>query len=259
MRIALIQESMVWEDCDQNKKNFLSHLNTIEKGTDLVVLPEMFTSGFTMNPEKVYITMEDDYIDQLKKCCQENDFALSGSIVVKENEKYFNRMFFIQPTGKVSTYDKRHLFSLAGEEKVYSPGNDRLIVNYRGWNICPLVCYDLRFPVFSRNDASEYDLLIYVASWPNKRIYAWDTLLKARAIENMSYVVGVNRSGSDENDNIYSGHSQVVDYMGQYLIEPQVGEKIMYCQVNKALQDKARNGLAFLKDADQFTIAKKSQ
>ncbi len=258
MKIALLQAPLAWENNNKNKEYFLNLLYSIEEETDLVVLPEMFISGFTMHPEKVYLTMQDTFITQLQKCCKENDFAITGSMVIKENEKYYNRMFFIQPTGKISTYDKSHLFSLAGEEKVYSSGDDRLIVNYRGWNICPLVCYDLRFPVFSRNLNEAYDLLLYVASWPDQRIYAWNALLKARAIENMSYVVGVNRSGSDENNNVYSGHSQAIDYMGQYIIEPQEGEKIMYCLLDKTLQDKARNRFAFLEDADQFTLIKKS-
>ncbi|WP_353118918.1 nitrilase family protein [Myroides odoratus] len=254
MKIALIQAPLVWEDVEQNTAYFKNQLHRIEPGTDLVVLPEMFTSGFTMNPERVFMTMQDKFIEELQSCCKSLDFALTGSMVIKEGDHFYNRLFFIWPTGEFKTYDKRHLFSLAGEEKVYAPGAARLVVAYKGWNICPLVCYDLRFPAFARNVGEAYDLLLYVASWPDQRIYAWDSLLKARAIENMSYVVAVNRCGEDQNDNRYTGHSQVIDYMGQYLIEPQEGEVARYCTLDKAIQDKARNRFAFLKDADEIEI-----
>lgn len=254
MKLALIQAPLVWEDVEQNTTYFKNQLNHIEAGTDLVVLPEMFTSGFTMNPERVFMTMEDEFIQELQTCCKTHHFALTGSMVIKEGNDFFNRLFFILPTGEFHTYDKRHLFSLAGEEKVYAPGADRLIVEYNGWKICPLVCYDLRFPAFARNVGEVYDLLLYVASWPDQRIYAWDTLLKARAIENMSYVIGVNRCGEDQNDNQYTGHSQAIDYMGQYLIDPLEGEVIRYTVLDKATQDKARNRFAFLKDADAIEI-----
>lgn len=256
MKLALIQAPLVWEDVEQNWAYFKNKLNHIEEGTDLVVLPEMFTSGFTMNPERVFMTMEDKYIQELQTCCKTRHFALTGSIVIKEDNQFFNRLFFILPTGEFQTYDKRHLFSLAGEEKVYASGVDRLIIEYNGWKICPLVCYDLRFPAFARNVGEVYDLLLYVASWPDQRIYAWDSLLKARAIENMSYVIGVNRCGEDQNDNQYTGHSQVIDYMGQYLIDPLEGEVIRYVVLDKTIQDKARNRFAFLSDADAIEIIK---
>ncbi|MBB1139813.1 nitrilase family protein [Myroides sp. WP-1] len=254
MKVALIQAPLVWEDVQQNTTYFKNQLQQIEKGTDLVVVPEMFTSGFTMNPERVFMTMQDKFITELQSCCKSLNFALTGSVVIKEGNQFYNRLFFIWPTGEFKTYDKRHLFSLAGEEKVYAPGTNRLIVNYKGWNICPLVCYDLRFPAFARNIGEVYDLLLYVASWPDQRIYAWDSLLKARAIENMSYVVGVNRCGEDQNDNQYTGHSQAIDYMGQYLVEPLEGEQIQYVSLDKTTQDKARNRFAFLKDADQIVV-----
>lgn len=254
MKIALIQAPLAWEDVEQNTTYFKNQLNQIEQETDLVVLPEMFTSGFTMHPERVFMTMQDKFIDELQKCCKSLDIALTGSIVIKEGTQYYNRLFFVFPTGEFKTYDKRHLFSLAGEEKVYAPGSDRLIVSYKGWNICPLVCYDLRFPAFARNSGGVYDLLLYVASWPDQRIYAWDSLLKARAIENMSYVVGVNRCGEDQNDNQYTGHSQVIDYMGQPITAPLEGEQIKYCVLDKTRQDKARDRFGFLKDADEIVV-----
>ncbi|WP_158209883.1 nitrilase family protein [Myroides phaeus] len=254
MKVALIQAPLAWENIEENKQSFIQKLNAITEGTHLVVLPEMFTSGFTMHPERVSIAMSDKFIVELISLCKSRNFALTGSIVIEEDKKYYNRMFFIFPTGEVKTYDKRHLFSLAGEEKVYTAGQERLIVEYKGWKICPLVCYDLRFPAFSRNVGEVYDLLLYVASWPDQRIYAWDSLIKARAIENMSYVVGVNRSGSDENNNVYSGHSQVLDTLGNYLVEPLVGEQVVYIELDKEKQDKLRHRLGFLKDADDFTL-----
>lgn len=254
MKIALVQAPLRWEDVEQNKTYFKSQLQQIEQGTDLVVLPEMFTSGFTMHPERVFITMQDEFVKDLQSCCKSLNFALTGSMVIKDEGQFYNRLFFIFPTGEYKTYDKRHLFSLAGEEKVYTPGKNRLVVDYQGWKICPLVCYDLRFPAFARNVGEAYDLLLYVASWPDQRIYAWDSLLKARAIENMSYVIGVNRCGKDENNNVYSGHSQLIDYMGQYLVQPFENERIAYAVLDKTLQDKARNRFAFLKDADEIEL-----
>ncbi|MEC4116531.1 nitrilase family protein [Myroides phaeus] len=254
MKVALIQAPLAWENIEENKQTFLKKLNSLSEDTELVVLPEMFTSGFTMRPERVSMGMSDMFIGELISLCKSRHFALTGSIVIEENSRYYNRMFFIFPTGEVKTYDKRHLFSLAGEEKVYTAGQERLIVEYKGWKICPLVCYDLRFPAFSRNVGGVYDLLLYVASWPDQRIYAWDSLIKARSIENMSYVVGVNRSGSDENNNVYSGHSQVLDTLGNYLVEPLVGEQVVYVELDKEKQDKLRQRFGFLKDADDFTL-----
>lgn len=254
MKIAMLQLPLAWENIEHNKLYFLEQLKHIESDTDLVVLPEMFISGFTMNPERVSIGMQDKFIAELQSLCKTSNFALIGSIVIEEHNAFYNRLLFIYPSGEIVYYNKRHLFSLAGEEKVYEAGKDRLIVEYNGWKICPLVCYDLRFPVFSRNTGEAYDLLIYVASWPNQRIYAWDTLMKARAIENMSYVVAVNRCGTDENNNMYAGHSQAIDYMGQYLQEPLVGEQIVYTVIDKSIQDKARARFGFLGDADSFTL-----
>ncbi|MTG97532.1 amidohydrolase [Myroides albus] len=254
MKVAVLQSPLAWENVEENKKQFIKQLNEIQQDVDLVVLPEMFTSGFTMQPERVYMTMEDEFLAHLTEIANQKNMAIIGSVVIKENQQFFNRLLFIEPSKELHYYDKRHLFSLAGEEKVYTAGQNRIIVNYKGWRICPLVCYDLRFPVFARNSKAEYDLLIYVASWPDQRIYAWDTIIKARAIENMSYVIGVNRCGSDENNNVYSGHSQVIDYMGKYLIEPLVGQQVATVSLDLGLQNKARDRFGFLRDADQFTI-----
>ncbi len=250
MKVALIQAPLIWESIANNLAYFERELDKVEVGTNLVVLPEMFTTGFTMTPQNCFITMDGEELKVLKQICINKNFALTGSLVVKEEGKFYNRLVFIFPDGSLAFYDKRHLFSLAGEHLVYDKGKNRLIVEYMGWRICPLVCYDLRFPVFARNVDQQYDLLIYVASWPDQRINAWNCLLKARAIENMSYVVGVNRCGEDQNDNIYSGHSQAIDYLGNDVVSSFNAEQLVYCQIDLALQNKARNRFKFLQDAD---------
>ncbi|WP_177761275.1 nitrilase family protein [Flavobacterium sp. I3-2] len=254
MKIALIQYAPVWENIDINIQTLTAKIDQLESDVDLVVLPEMFSTGFTMKPDLVSETENGKAIKWMIETAKSQNIAITGSLVISENEKYYNRLFFVFPDGNYKTYNKKHLFSLTGEENVYEPGNDKLIVNYKGWNICPLICYDLRFPVYSRIVDKAYDLLIYVASWPDQRIYAWDTLLKARAIENMSFVVAVNRSGKDALENKYSGHSQVIDYMGQFIQEPMIDEQIVIVTLQKEGLEKARNRFAFLDDADQFKI-----
>jgi len=182
--------------------------------------------------------------------------AIVGSVVIKENDQYFNRLFFVHPNGHIETYDKRHLFTLAKENDQYTSGKERLIVLYKGWRICPLICYDLRFPVWSRN-TNEYDLLVYVANWPSIRIHAWDTLLKARAIENMSYCIGVNRVGEDENGYEYNGHTAIYNFLGEKLSSTIEGkENILQCVVSKNKLRKIRKKLNFLQDQDAFKIEK---
>lgn len=254
MKIALLQFDTLWEDKETNLLTVSNEISKIDKSVDLVVLPEMFTTGFTMNPELVGEEENGNTLQIIQNLAIKHQFAIVGSWVIKEGKDFFNRLFFVYPSGEYKTYNKRHLFTLAGEEKVYKPGVEKLIVEYKGWKICPLVCYDLRFPVFSRVVDKNYDLLLYVASWPDRRIYAWDTLLKARAIENMSYVVGVNRSGVDTNEVKYSGHSQAIDYMGEVLIPSMQGNKTEVISLDKAMLDKARSRFAFLNDADLFDL-----
>jgi omega-amidase len=179
--------------------------------------------------------------------------AITGSLVIKENNNFYNRLLFVFPSGEIQFYDKRHLFTLAGEDEIYTAGKDKLIVEYKGWRICPLICYDLRFPVFARN-VEEYDLLLYVANWPKIRINAWDALLKARAIENMSYTIGVNRIGEDDNKFEYNGHSQVVDYLGNHLLEPVETNTVLILELNKAELLLARKKFNFLNDQDKFIL-----
>jgi omega-amidase len=254
MKTALIQTSLFWENPNKNRAYLTEKIDSISQYVDLIVLPEMFTSGFTMNPENVAETMQGETISWLKETAKTKNCAITGSLVIEENSHYFNRLVFVFPSGEIQQYDKRHLFTLAGEDKVYTSGKDKLIVDYKGFKICPLICYDLRFPVFSRN-VEDYDLLIYVANWPKPRINAWDILLKARAVENMSYVIGVNRIGVDENNLEYVGHSQAIDFLGNFIQEPQETEAIFIVELEKEKLFETRSKLAFLNDRDDFLLS----
>jgi omega-amidase len=253
MKVALIQSALVWENPEVNRTYFEEKINSIIEEVNLIVLPEMFTTGFTMNPSTVAETMEGKTVVWMQSLAKAKNTAITGSVVIEENSNFYNRMLFVFPSGKIEHYDKRHLFTLAGEDKVYSRGIQKLIIDYLGWKICPFVCYDLRFPVFSRN-VENYDLLIYVASWPKTRIKAWDSLLAARAIENMSYTIGVNRIGEDKNGYTYVGHSQVVDFLGEYILEPKELDGIFFVELNKEKMIETRSKLDFLSDIDAFEI-----
>lgn len=253
MKVSLIQTALTWENPEANRANFEKHINSIEGKTDLIVLPEMFSTGFTMKPEAVAEAMDGTTVQWMKNIVSAKDCAITGSLVMQEDGKYYNRLLFVTPDGTIQTYDKRHLFTLAGEDKAYTAGKDKLVVEYRGWKICLLVCYDLRFPVFARN-TEEYELLLYVANWPAPRILAWDTLLRARAIENMSYVVGVNRIGDDVNGHGYPGHTQVLDSLGGYLLEPSGNEGVFTLDLDKEALAKTRAKFGFLADRDGFTL-----
>lgn len=253
MKIALIQAPLIWENPKANREYFEEKIKSVSKEIDLVILPEMFTSGFTMSPKDVAETMTGETISGLRNLAKAKNFAITGSLIIKENNNFYNRLVFIFPSGEVKKYDKRHLFSLAGEEKIYTSGEERLIVEYKNWKICPLICYDLRFPVFSRN-TEDFDLLIYVANWPKVRTNAWDILLKARAVENICFTIGVNRIGLDENKHEYIGHSQAIDFLGEYVIEPQESEGIFTTELDKNKLLETRNKLGFLNDRDIFEI-----
>ncbi|TDE06556.1 amidohydrolase [Flavobacterium hiemivividum] len=253
MQVILIQASLIWENPKLNRDYFEEKINSLSEKIDLIVLPEMFTTGFTMNPRAVAEAMEGETVLWMQSLAKAKNSAITGSVVIEENGNFYNRMLFVFPSGEIQYYDKRHLFTLAGEEKVYTAGTKKLIVEYLGWKICPLVCYDLRFPVFSRN-VENYDLLIYVASWPKIRTNAWDALLKARAIENMSYAIGVNRTGEDNNGHSYIGHSQVVDCLGDYLAEPQGNDAVLKATLDKSKLIETRKKLGFLNDQDGFEL-----
>lgn len=256
LHVVGIQADLIWENPAENIKFFEDKIKTISANTDLVVLPEMFTTGFTMQPKNVAESMNGLSITWMKKIAKEYDIAITGSLVIEDDNQFYNRLVFIKPSGKIDVYDKRHSFTLAGEHEVYSSGTEKIIIDFKGWKICPLICYDLRFPVWARN-TENYDILIYMANWPDTRIKAWRTLLKARAIENMSYTIGVNRTGLDANNYQYSGNSLIVDYLGETLsnlAENEVG--IISAVLKKDHQNKVRNKLGFLNDKDSFTINK---
>ncbi|MCL4157306.1 UNVERIFIED_CONTAM: hypothetical protein GTU68_031931, partial [Idotea baltica] len=217
LKIALVQAALVWENPEKNRSHFSEIIEAISPDVDLVVLPEMFTTGFTMNPQNIDTFEGNKTVAWMQELAAKMNMAIMGSTVFFENGNYTNRLFFAEPSGKVSHYDKRHTFTLAGEDQVYNAGRDKLIVDYKGFKICPMICYDLRFPVWARN-VENYDILIYVANWPKRRVDAWDTLLKARAIENMSYCIGVNRVGEDDAGFVYSGHSAAYDALGNQLV-----------------------------------------
>jgi predicted amidohydrolase len=207
-----------------------------------------------MNAEKIAETMDGETVTWLKQLAQKKHAAITGSLVIKDHGVYFNRCFFVEPDGTISTYDKRHTFTLAGEHKVYQAGKTKTIITYKGWKICPLVCYDLRFPVWARNTEG-YDLLLYVANWPKVRINAWDALLKARAIENMSYCIGVNRVGLDGNNYDYPGHSAAYDVLGHRMDRiPEAEEAIEIVVLDKGSIKKYREKLNFLNDMDDFNL-----
>ncbi|WDO13595.1 amidohydrolase [Flavobacterium sp. WW92] len=253
MKIALIQAPLIWENPQANREYFEERVNSIEQEIDLIILPEMFTTGFTMNPKNVAETMEGETILKLKDLAKNKNTAITGSLIVAEEEKYYNRLIFVFPSGKIEYYDKRHLFSLAGEEKIYTSGKEKQIVEYKGWKICPMICYDLRFPVFSRN-TEDYDLLLYVANWPKPRTNAWDILLKARSVENMCYTLGVNRIGFDESGHEYIGHSQAIDFLGNTIINAEESEGVFIADLDKNVMLEARHKFGFLNDRDAFEI-----
>lgn len=253
MKISIIQSSLFWENPTANRNYFDKKINSITEKVDLIVLPEMFTTGFTMNPSVVAETMKGETVLWLQSLAKAKNSAITGSIVITENNNYYNRLLFVFPSGEIQFYDKRHLFTLAGESKVYTKGNQKLIVEYLGWRICLLICYDLRFPVLARN-VEDYDVLLYVANWPKPRINAWDILIQARSVENLCYTIGVNRTGFDNNNNEYVGHSQVVDFLGNYILEPMESESVFNIVLNKEKLVETRNKLGFLNDRDIFEL-----
>lgn len=254
LTLAILQQDLVWENPQANRMHFENILSELTKPCDLVVLPEMFTTGFSMNAADLWEEPDGPTTQWMKQMAASHNTAITGSIIIKENNKFYNRLLFVYADGEVRTYDKRHCFTLAGEHEVYTPGTERLQVELNGWQICPLICYDLRFPVWARN-TSDYDLLLYVANWPKTRIKAWDTLLQGRAIENMSYCVGVNRIGEDGNGYPYVGHSAVYDPLGELISTADFESPIaQIVELDAAYQQKVRDKLRFLDDRDSFNL-----
>ena len=253
MKIALIQSDLYWEDAAKNRMSFESKINQIDSDVNLIVLPEMFSTGFTMNASEVAETMQGETVLWMQTLAKQKDCAITGSLVIVDNNQYYNRMLFVFPSGEIQYYDKRHLFSLAGEDLFYTAGTQKVIVDYLDWKICLQICYDLRFPVFARN-VENYDLLLYVANWPKVRTKAWDTVLNARAIENLSYVAAVNRIGLDDNNFEHIGHSQLIDFWGDYIIAPQETEGVFVGELDKNAMVEMRKKLNFLNDKDDFEV-----
>lgn len=255
LRVSMIQSHIIWEDRDENLGYYGDLLRRVSGKTDIAILPETFTTGFSMEVDKLGDTMDGSTVATIKEWAVRYNLAVAGSFIAKEEGLYYNRAFFITPDGAAWFYDKHHLFRMAGEDKHFTPGNERVIVRYKDWNICLLVCYDLRFPVWSRNVDNEYDLLIYVANWPEARKKVWKTLLQARAIENMAYVCGVNRVGVDGKGFVYCGDSMIFSPKGQKLADAGKREEITRtCVLQKSELEDLRTKFPVWKDADTFTI-----
>ncbi|MBG9375430.1 amidohydrolase [Panacibacter sp. DH6] len=262
LTITLIQTKLFWEDRQANLSMLSEKIDSIKEQTELVVLPEMFTTGFSMRPHALAETMDGDAVAWMKETARNKRVILTGSLIIKEHDRYFNRLIWMLPNGTYGFYDKRHLFAFAGEDKFYQPGSRRLIASVKGWRVNLQVCYDLRFPVWARQqqmlveeaDKCEYDLLLYVANWPERRKNAWITLLQARAIENQCFVAGVNRVGEDGNDIYHSGNSMVVSPLGEVLYTKEHQEDIFTVTLQKNVLDETRSRFPFWKDADYFTI-----
>ena len=255
LRISMIQSHIIWEDRDENLGYYGELLRRVSGKTDIAVLPETFTNGFSMEVEKLADTMDGPTVPTIKGWAAKYNLAVAGSFIAKEDGKYFNRAFFITPEGDEYYYDKRHLFRMAAEDKHFTAGDKRTVIKYKDWNICLQVCYDLRFPVWSRNVDNEYDLLIYVANWPEPRKKVWKALLPARAIENMAYVCGVNRVGIDGKGFTYRGDSMIFSPKGKKLADAGKREEITRtCTLNKSDLEELRAKFPAWKDADAFSI-----
>ena len=253
LKIALAQADLAWEDKKANLSKFETMLSGLEGRADLFMLPEMFSTGFTMNAKPLAETMDGETVAWVVNMAAKMNAVITGSLIIKEKGKYFNRLLWAEPDGRLSIYDKRHLFSMADEEKTYAAGSHKLIVELKGWKICPLVCYDLRFPVWLRNK-EKYDLLLFVASWPDRRIQHWLKLLSARAIENQCFVAGVNRIGADGNEFTYPGKSIVVTPMGDTIADLEARETVEIVNLDHEEIIRVRRYMPFLKDMDKFSI-----
>lgn len=260
LKITIIQSDLHWEDPDANLSMFEEKIWRISGSTDVIVLPEMFTTGFTMAASKHAEHMNMRTFKWMKQMADQTGALILGSYIVKVHDRYYNRLLWMEPGGNFKTYDKRHLFRMANEHKTFSAGESLLISTWKGWKICPLVCYDLRFPVWSRNrydkvaDKLSYDVAVYVANWPTARIEAWDTLLRARAIENLSYVVGVNRIGQDGSGVEHNGHSSIISPKGEPIFTNEGAETIHTVELSTNALEAFRDRFPSHFDADDFTI-----
>ncbi|MCU0334803.1 MAG: amidohydrolase [Chitinophagaceae bacterium] len=259
LTVSLLQTPLHWEDKAANLQHFSQLLSQLPAGTQLAVLPEMFTTGFSMQPQQLAEPADGPTVQWMRQQAQQHRIIVAGSIIAEEAGHYFNRLLWVLPNGQVAGYNKRHLFGYAGEDAHYQSGTSRVIVSVNGFRVLLQVCYDLRFPVWARQQpqpdgAAEYDVLLYVANWPDRRIQAWRTLLQARAIENQCYVVAVNRTGHDGNGIYHSGHSMVVSPLGEILLELSGETAPGHFTLQRSLLEEVRQQLPFLKDRDTFFL-----
>ena len=261
LKISLVQANLLWENKKANLDRFTGIINDLKGKTNIVILPEMFSTGFSMSPETLAESMEGETVSWMKNISASTKLIITGSLMIKDGEDYFNRLIWMLPNGSMGIYDKRHLFAYAGEDQHYTSGTKRLIASVNGWKLNLQVCYDLRFPVWARQnpmarreEEPEYDVLVYVANWPEKRSHAWKTLLTARAIENQAYVIGVNRVGEDGNGIYHSGDSSVISPMGEILFTQKDEECVQTIELSKTDLQSVREKLPFLKDADGFMV-----
>ncbi len=258
LSVALIQTDLVWENVTANLATLEEKIATLPEAADVIVLPEMFPTGFSMNARPLAEAMNTTTTRWMKLIAAQTQALVIGSFQVKEHGDYYNRLLCVRPDGTYEDYDKRHLFRMGAEHETFTPGTQRLIVKWKGWRICPLICYDLRFPVWSRQEAdNHYDILLYVANWPAARAYAWNTLLRARAIENLSYVVGVNRIGVDGNGIDHAGGSLAVDFLGEVMTDLGEAESEKIVHLDKEQLEKYRTTFPALLDADAFSAREK--
>lgn len=254
LKVTIFQGYLFWENIDKNLQNISLRLSNIRVKTDLIILPEMFNTGFTMNAEHLAEPMNGKTMQWMQKTAAEFESVVTGSLIIKDNGRYYNRLIWMRADGSFECYDKRHLFTMAKENLMYTPGQKKLIVELNGWKIRPVICYDLRFPIWLRNKNTEYDLLIVVANWPEKRSLHWRTLIPARAVENQSYVIGVNRVGHDGNEVYHSGDSTCIDPNGNVVYYKRDEEDVYTFTINREELIKTRRVFPFLKDADDFDI-----
>jgi predicted amidohydrolase len=264
LNLSLVQADIVWEDKEANLKRYEECVKSIGSQREVVILPEMFSTGFSMNSEKLAESMEGPTVAWMQEIARKYRCILTGSLIIEDEGKYYNRLIWMQPDGQYGTYDKKHLFAYAGEDKSFSRGEKRLIASVKGWRLCLMVCYDLRFPVWSRQaplpqtngytGQAEYDVLVYVANWPERRSLAWRTLLQARAIENQCYVAGVNRVGDDAKEIHYKGESSVFGPLGETIWQQADEITVHTVTLDKESLLKTRSELPFLKDADRFML-----
>lgn len=255
LKITVFQAYLFWENTEKNLKNLTLRLSSgVKEKTDLIVLPEMFNTGFSMNAESLSETMDGRTMNWLAETAKRYECVVTGSLMIKENDHYYNRMIWMLPDGQYEKYDKHHLFSLGGEDKVYTAGQEQVIVDLKGWKIRLAICYDLRFPVWLRNTDAAYDILLVIASWPDKRSAHWKALIPARAIENQCFVIAVNRVGHDGNEVYHSGHSMCLDANGNTVYYKPEDEDLYTFSIAYPDLEKNRRSFPFLSDADKFRM-----